>query len=223
MATCLRFERYSYGIVDNGIVSAPPYFVLVGLVPTLRRLAAIATGIDSVILGDNFIKAQVASAFNARDLDIRYPLLGTSATAIATELRERFCFYAPDDYDDIAFRLLGTSEGRQKHGSNLVIIGSGMLARALCTHREARGYDNIYAVTRSPVKGGVKADHRGGVKVDQRRCRRSGIVGEEGVWSGGLRRLKGGAFRPERKTSSSPRRVRRRGLAGGSRGGRWAD
>ena len=37
-----------------------------------------------------------------------------------------------------------------------------------------------------------------------------GFVGEEGVWSGGLRRLQGGAFRPERKTSSSPRRVRRR-------------
>ena len=37
------------------------------------------------------------------------------------------------------------------------------------------------------------------------------FVGEEGVWSGGLRRLQGGAFRPERKTSSSPRRVRRSG------------
>ena len=54
------------------------------------------------------------------------------------------------------------------------------------------------------VKGGVKTDHWGGVKVDQWVGRRSGIVGEEGVWSGGLRRLKGGAFRPERKTSSSP-------------------
>jgi len=61
------------------------------------------------------------------------------------------------------------------------------------------------------VKSGVKTDHWGGVKVDQWVGRRSGIVGEEGVWSGGLRRLKGGAFRPERKTSSSPRRVRRRG------------
>ena len=37
------------------------------------------------------------------------------------------------------------------------------------------------------------------------------MVGEEGVWSGGLRRLQGGAFRPERKTSSSPRRVHRSG------------
>ena len=63
----------------------------------------------------------------------------------------------------------------------------------------------------SGVKGGVKIDQWGGGKVDQWRCRRSGIVGEEGVWSGGLRRLKGGAYRPERKTSSSPRRVRRRG------------
>jgi len=43
----------------------------------------------------------------------------------------------------------------------------------------------------------------------------SGFVGEEGVWSEGLRRLQGGAFRPERKTSSSPRRVRR---MGGGRG-----
>ena len=42
------------------------------------------------------------------------------------------------------------------------------------------------------------------------------MVGEEGVWSGGLRRLKGGAFRPERKTSSSPRRVRRRGSRAGA-------
>jgi hypothetical protein len=33
------------------------------------------------------------------------------------------------------------------------------------------------------------------------------MIGEEGVWSGGLRRPKGGALRPERKTSSSPRRV----------------
>jgi len=47
------------------------------------------------------------------------------------------------------------------------------------------------------------------VKVDQWVGRRSEIVGEEDVWSGGLRRLKGGAFRPERKTCSSPRRVRR--------------
>jgi len=65
--------------------------------------------------------------------------------------------------------------------------------------------------TEYSVKGGVKIDQWGGGKVDQWRCRRSGIVGEEGVWSGGLRRLKGGAYRPERKTSSSPRRVRRRG------------
>src|ERR1035438_10899663 len=49
--------------------------------------------------------------------------------------------------------------------------------------------------------------------------RRPGIVGEEGVWSGGLRRLQGGAFRPERKTSSSPRRVRRRGSGRGVRRG----
>ena len=56
-------------------------------------------------------------------------------------------------------------------------------------------------------QGGIKADHMGGVKVDQSNGRRLGIVGEEGVWSGGLRRLKGGAFRPERKTPSSPRRV----------------
>jgi hypothetical protein len=47
------------------------------------------------------------------------------------------------------------------------------------------------------------------------------MVGEEGVWSGGLRRLKGGALRPERKTSSSPRRFQR--VAGRSRGGWWAD
>ena len=69
----------------------------------------------------------------------------------------------------------------------------------------------IQALEGVGVKGGVKTDHWGGVKVDQWVGRRSGIVGEEGVWSGGLRRLKGGAFRPERKTSSSPRRVRRSG------------
>src|SRR5664280_2183171 len=73
-------------------------------------------------------------------------------------------------------------------------------------------WKHIFAFSGSRVKGGVKPDHKGGVKVDQySMCRRPGIVGEEGGWSGGLRRLQGGEFRPERKTSSSPRRVRRRG------------
>lgn len=53
------------------------------------------------------------------------------------------------------------------------------------------------------VKGGGKLGHQGGVKLAQReyfeqRC----VEGRDGVWSGGLRCLKGSAFRPERKTSS---------------------
>jgi CheY-like chemotaxis protein len=37
------------------------------------------------------------------------------------------------------------------------------------------------------VKGGVKLDHRGGGKADQGSGWRSGISGEGGGWSGGLR------------------------------------
>src|SRR5271157_1450587 len=47
------------------------------------------------------------------------------------------------------------------------------------------------------------------------------FVGEEGVWSGGLRRLQGGAFRPELKTSSSPRRVRRSAWRAEVESGGW--
>src|ERR1035437_9547559 len=89
-----------------------------------------------------------------------------------------------------------------------------------------------------PVKGGVKIDQWGGGKVDQGRCRRSGIVGEGGVWGGGVggggggrgvlvgrgaswggpgAPERGGGFGRGGKPPPPPRQVRRRGLAGGSR------
>ena len=57
------------------------------------------------------------------------------------------------------------------------------------------------------VKGGVKLDHWGGVKLDQMSVREMGIGREGGVWSGGLRSGLRTAFRPERKTPPSARDV----------------
>ncbi len=53
------------------------------------------------------------------------------------------------------------------------------------------------------VKAGGKLGHHSGIRQDQRKCRKKRLLREgDGVRSGGLRRLKGGAFRPERRTLS---------------------
>ena len=69
-----------------------------------------------------------------------------------------------------------------------------------------QGRSKTRPVGRSKTRPVGRSKSRPEERVEDR-----GIVGEEGVWSEGLRRLQGGAFRPERKTSSSPRRVRRSG------------
>src|SRR5579872_506535 len=64
------------------------------------------------------------------------------------------------------------------------------------------------------VKGGGKLGQQGGAKLDQRErwknagaLEEQGLESSDGVRSGGLCRLKGGALRPERRTPSLATRV----------------
>ena len=151
LSTCLRSERYSYGPPQEASHPLWPDYAIVGAVPTLARLAAIATGTESVIVGERFISTQVAHAFRASAPDSPLGRLGNAALEIAQEVRDAHSFYALEDYDDIAFELLRRRQ-RSAKSPHLVIIGSGMLASALCAHRAAENYVGIFMVTRSPKK-----------------------------------------------------------------------
>ena len=94
---------------------------------------------------------------------------------------------------------------QQRYGADPRIVGSSFVLNSHPFTIVGIAPPGFFGET---VKGGVKLDHCGRSKSRPvEHVEDLGFVGEEGVWSGGLRRLKGGAFRPERKTFSSPRRV----------------
>src|ERR1039458_3586138 len=99
---------------------------------------------------------------------------------------------------DVARNLstaLGTAVGAADNSGTTAVVSSGKSSSSYAAGRLSSG---LGCQGRNESRPRRRSKSR---PVDQ------GIVGEEGVWSGGLRRLKGGAFRPQRKTSSSPRRV----------------
>jgi len=96
------------------------------------RLARIAAGVESVILGEPFILDQVRNSFKEP-----HPLIQKSID-IAERVRNEFDFYSLYDYSDIAIEFL-------KPISDVVIIGSGMLAEAI----SKKLHGNVTIVTRS--------------------------------------------------------------------------
>lgn len=71
--------------------------------------------------------------------------------AIAVEVREKYNFTAPVDYTEIAFELLHFRPAPflSSEASALLIVGSGMLGRALASHARTSDYGKVYAVSRA--------------------------------------------------------------------------
>lgn len=162
LSTCLRRERYMFARQAELSPGHDSEVLISGLMPTLTRLARIAAGAESMILGERFVASQVESAFAAAVND-PLRLLARKALDIAALVRRECSFSATRDYDDIAFQLLRC----QPHANPrmLIVVGGGMLAQALCGHREAHRYESVRVVTRSA--GAVRARVPKNVRVSK--------------------------------------------------------
>lgn len=148
LRTCHRVEWYQGGPAA-ATLSLPVRLcrTITGHEAAASRLARIAAGTMSLILGEQFVFQQVHSAFER--LPASHPLrpAGAEALLLASQARRRFDLHARLDYRDLARTLL---EARSAKPGNLVVVGGGMLARAVA--QELGDERAVYLLTRSPKK-----------------------------------------------------------------------
>lgn len=137
--SCQRLEAYGFGACA---CSTPDH--LRGP-EALHRLAAVAAGLDSVVLGEDQILGQVRSAFAAASPRLRSA--GDLAIGAARALRSetRFGSHAGHLLDR-ALRLSAVDPG---HGT-LLVLGAGAMGRLIAARGQDLGFDVVVAGRHQP-------------------------------------------------------------------------
>ena len=138
--SCQRLEAYGFG---DCACAAPDH--LRGA-EALRRLAAVAAGLDSVVLGEDQITGQVRSAFVAASPELR--AAADLAIGAARTLRAETSFGSHAGHLlDRALRLSAVEPG---HGT-LLVLGAGAMGRLIAARGRELGFDVAVAGRRKPT------------------------------------------------------------------------
>lgn len=151
LATCQRIEVYTTTPTNPFAEAGLPFRHISGRKDVRNRLIAIASGAYSQILGEKNIYLQVRNA--CRDCPDNHQLrpLFDKALKSAATIRNQTNFAAIKDYEDVAFHMLKKVCPESHIGTmNLMIFGSGMLARNFLEKSIAPTYSRILFITRSP-------------------------------------------------------------------------
>lgn len=137
--SCQRLEAYGFAECDCG---APEH--LLGPA-ALHRLASVAAGLDSVVLGEDQIMGQVRSAFAA--VSPRLRSAGDLAIGAARALRSetRFDSHAGHLLDR-ALRLSAVDPGP----GTLLVLGTGAMGRLIAARGQELGFEVVVAGRRQP-------------------------------------------------------------------------
>lgn len=140
VTSCQRLEAFGFGDCDCG---AP---VRHRGVEALQRLAAVAAGLDSVVLGEDQITGQVRAAFARASAELRQ--CGGLALSAARALRSetRFDSHAGHLLDR-ALRLSVVEPG----SGTLLVLGAGAMGRLVATRGHELGFDVVVAARRPPA------------------------------------------------------------------------
>jgi glutamyl-tRNA reductase len=150
--TCHRLEFYSNSRFE---LPEPPHSLgstwteVSGLLPVLTRIACLAAGVDSRILGEQFVAYQCSRPFlKSYDPSLPYGLI-SGALDIASRLKKSLRFHTAFSYDDAAFASL-MADCQRLRPPHLVVFGAGLLGQAIVEHQLAREYQSVQVITRSP-------------------------------------------------------------------------
>lgn len=138
VVSCQRLESYGFGPCD---CVAPER--LTGA-EALERLAAVAAGLESVVLGEDQIMGQVRAAFSGTTGLLR--ALGNEAVAAARALR------AETRFESHAGHLLdkALALSTMAPGGTLLVLGAGAMGRLIAARAEDLGFDVVVAARRAP-------------------------------------------------------------------------
>ncbi len=164
LSTCQRIEVYCHNDF-NPISTLPLYFQrLEGASQIKSRLTSIGTGAVSQILGERNIYYQLKAIKKRVSNDDGFDQLIDLCLEEALSLKSKYRFYAPKNYEDIAIDMLNLHA--QEKADNLVIVGSGMLARNILLVEGVRArYKEIFFITRNLKNLKKKKDVIGESKV----------------------------------------------------------
>lgn len=143
VVSCQRLEAYGFGPCDCG---APDR--LSGY-DALERLAAVAAGLESVVLGEDQITGQVRTAFAKATGDLRS--LADLAIASARALR------VETEFDSHAGHLLDKALrlSTMPLGGRLLVLGVGAMGKLIAERAVELGFEVTVAARREPSERSV--------------------------------------------------------------------
>lgn len=151
VATCQRIEAFTAMGTNPFIAHLDlPFRHISGQDRLKERILSICSGIESQLLGEKNIYYQVKKAcgFSTDDNAMKGMFLDALDTAM--KIRIKHNFYSSMDYEDVSTSILQEHVGDKPASElNLVIVGSGMLARNFLKEQIISQYKNIFFLTRS--------------------------------------------------------------------------
>ncbi|ESW68128.1 hypothetical protein NKK52_30230 [Mesorhizobium sp. C277A] len=154
VATCLRVEVYGSATslidIDRTVFPTFNYKQIEGTANITQRLAEIACGVHSQILGENYIGDQLAKAVDLLDPNLPISQIGRLAIDIGRASRERQGFIASFNYDQIVRDIIADRFQNGELPDRLYMIGAGMLGRELIRSGLGERFRSTVVVTRNP-------------------------------------------------------------------------
>lgn len=141
VSTCHRMEYYSIDLHKQFSILDTPSKYTQNTLETAQRLIEILVGVQSVILGEPYVKKQLINAFS-KSKNKNITDFFSTCLEIADQVRSKYNFYNEKNYLEIGLSFLPPA-------SNLLVIGGGMLVQKII---EMNKHTQIQIITRNPKK-----------------------------------------------------------------------
>lgn len=154
IATCVRVEAYgdepALSTIESTMFSGLSYERIEGAAAIAQRLAEIASGAHSQILGESYVSHQLAKAIELIDPTLPISQIARLAIDVGRAARERQRFIASFNYDQIVEDIIADRFLNGERPDRLYIIGAGMLGRGLIKSGVGKRFRSTVVVTRNP-------------------------------------------------------------------------
>ncbi|MER8396377.1 hypothetical protein NKH10_32070 [Mesorhizobium sp. M1340] len=154
VATCLRVEVYgeepALRDIDSTIFSDTSYERIEGAAAIAQRLAEIASGAHSQILGEAYVSDQLAKSIERLDQNLPIFRIVRLAVDVGRASRKRQQFIASFNYDQIVRDIIADRFQDGELPDRLYMIGAGMLGRELIKSGVGERFRSTIIVTRNP-------------------------------------------------------------------------
>lgn len=179
LATCSRFELYGVGGDPERAIRAleeaagrdlSPYLYVRHRRDAVRHLIRVASGLDSWIVGETEILAQVRGAYTeavrlgtaGRTIHILFQKSLEASKRIRRDTSLSFGFRSIGGAAALLARKIFGEEGRL----SVLVLGAGAMARSTVRHLSAKGVRRISVANRTREKAEVLAAELGGAAID---------------------------------------------------------